>query len=79
VSEKAKLIRGDPPKIDFKKKGEPPKNEQNKLIRLKLLIHFMVAKPDFFSIWFEIQISDSNRFKIQISDSNPDSKPDFGF
>jgi hypothetical protein len=26
VSEKAKLIRGDPPKIDFKKKGEPPKN-----------------------------------------------------
>jgi hypothetical protein len=25
VSEKAKLIRGDPPKIDFKKKGEPPK------------------------------------------------------
>jgi hypothetical protein len=23
VSEKAKLIRGDPPKIDFKKKGEP--------------------------------------------------------
>jgi hypothetical protein len=28
VSEKAKLIRGDPPKIDFKKKGEPPKNEE---------------------------------------------------
>ena len=27
VSEKAKLIRGDPPKIDFKKKGEPPKNK----------------------------------------------------
>jgi hypothetical protein len=27
VSEKAKLIRGDPPKIDFKKKGEPPKKE----------------------------------------------------
>jgi hypothetical protein len=26
VSEKAKLIRGDPLKIDFKKKGEPPKN-----------------------------------------------------
>jgi hypothetical protein len=26
VSEKAKLIRSDPPKIDFKKKGEPPKN-----------------------------------------------------
>ncbi len=26
VCEKAKLIRGDPPKIDFKKKGEPPKN-----------------------------------------------------
>ncbi len=26
VSEKAKLIRGDPPKIDFKKEGEPPKN-----------------------------------------------------
>ena len=25
MSEKAKLIRGDPPKIDFKKKGEPPK------------------------------------------------------
>jgi hypothetical protein len=25
VSEKAKIIRGDPPKIDFKKKGEPPK------------------------------------------------------
>ncbi len=25
VSEKAKLIRGDPQKIDFKKKGEPPK------------------------------------------------------
>jgi hypothetical protein len=38
VSEKAKLIRGDPPKIDFKKKGEPPKNgkiqwEKNKMIR----------------------------------------------
>jgi hypothetical protein len=39
VSEKAKLKRGDPPKIDFKKKGEPLKNEnkrnmsdQNKLI-----------------------------------------------
>ena len=28
VSEKAKLIRGDPPKIDFKKKGEPPKKWQ---------------------------------------------------
>ena len=28
MSEKAKLIRGDPPKIDFKKKGEPPKNEE---------------------------------------------------
>ena len=28
VSEKAKLIRGDPPKIDFKKKGEPPKNNK---------------------------------------------------
>jgi hypothetical protein len=27
VSEKAKLIRGGPPKIDFKKKGEPPKNK----------------------------------------------------
>ncbi len=26
MSEKAKLIRGDPPKIVFKKKGEPPKN-----------------------------------------------------
>ncbi len=26
VCGKAKLIRGDPPKIDFKKKGEPPKN-----------------------------------------------------
>jgi hypothetical protein len=31
VSEKAKLIWGDPPKIDFKKKGEPPKNYQIKL------------------------------------------------
>ena len=29
VSEKAKLIRGDPPKIDFKKKGEPPKNQNS--------------------------------------------------
>ncbi len=28
MSEKAKLIRGDPPKIDFKKKGEPPKKEK---------------------------------------------------
>jgi len=28
VSEKAKLIRGDPPKIYFKKKGEPPKNKK---------------------------------------------------
>ena len=28
VCEKAKLIRGDPPKIDFKKKGEPPKNDK---------------------------------------------------
>jgi hypothetical protein len=28
VSEKAKLIRGDPPKIDFKKKGQPPKNKK---------------------------------------------------
>jgi hypothetical protein len=26
VCEIVKLIRGDPPKIDFKKKGEPPKN-----------------------------------------------------
>jgi hypothetical protein len=26
VCEKTKLLRGDPPKIDFKKKGEPPKN-----------------------------------------------------
>ena len=33
VSEKAKLIRGDPPKIDFKKKGEPPKKREKKLIR----------------------------------------------
>jgi hypothetical protein len=29
VSEKAKLMRGDPPKIDFKKKGEPPKKFEN--------------------------------------------------
>ena len=28
VSEKAKLIRGDPPKIDFKTKGEPPKKHE---------------------------------------------------
>ena len=28
VSEKAKLIRGDPPKIDFKKKGEPSKKRR---------------------------------------------------
>ncbi len=28
VSEKVKLIRGDPPKIDFKKKGEPPKKPE---------------------------------------------------
>jgi hypothetical protein len=28
VSEKAKLIRGDPPKIDFKKEGEPPKKQK---------------------------------------------------
>jgi hypothetical protein len=27
VSEMAKLIQGDPPKIDFKKKGEPPKKD----------------------------------------------------
>jgi len=27
VSEKAKLIRGDPPKNCAKKKGEPPKNQ----------------------------------------------------
>jgi hypothetical protein len=25
VSEKAKLIRGDPPNIDLKRRGEPPK------------------------------------------------------
>jgi hypothetical protein len=29
VCEKAKLIRGDPPKIDFKKKGEPPKKKES--------------------------------------------------
>jgi hypothetical protein len=28
VSEKPKLIRGDPPKIDFKKKGEPPNKKK---------------------------------------------------
>jgi hypothetical protein len=31
VSEKAKLIRGDPPKIAFKKKGEPPKKQQRSI------------------------------------------------
>jgi hypothetical protein len=31
VSEKAKLIRGDPLKIDFKKKGEPPKKGFEKM------------------------------------------------
>ncbi len=36
VSEKAKLIRGDPPKIDFKKKGESPKNEILKYYRNRL-------------------------------------------
>jgi hypothetical protein len=36
VSEKAKLIRGDPPKIDFKKKGEPPKNMKNALNLCKI-------------------------------------------
>jgi hypothetical protein len=35
VSEKAKLIRGDPPKIDFKKKGEPPKKLKNKGYTIK--------------------------------------------
>jgi hypothetical protein len=36
VSEKAKLIRGDPPKIDFKKKGEPPKNTNINLFCQKI-------------------------------------------
>jgi hypothetical protein len=27
VSEKAKPIRGDPPKIDLKRRWEPPKND----------------------------------------------------
>ena len=31
VSEKAKIIRGDPPKIDLKKKGEPPKKQQRSI------------------------------------------------
>ncbi len=36
VSEMAKLIRGDPPKIDFKKKGEPPK--KGKICYLLVLV-----------------------------------------
>jgi hypothetical protein len=36
VSEKAKLIRGDPPKIDFKKKGEPPKNQRKNPVKFGL-------------------------------------------
>jgi hypothetical protein len=40
VSEKAKLIRGDPPKIDFKKKGELPKKYKKEFIFVyfKLLV-----------------------------------------
>jgi len=37
VSEKAKLIRGDPPKIDFKKKGEPPNKRRIKLLSMSFL------------------------------------------
>ena len=52
MSEKAKLIRGDPPKIDFKKKGEPPKNviylriySKNAFLTLKnKIISHMAAK-----------------------------------
>jgi hypothetical protein len=35
VSEKAKLIRGDPPKIDLKRRGEPPKKEKFEYDHLK--------------------------------------------
>ncbi len=42
VSEKAKLKRGDPPKIVFKKKGEPPKNWKNsyQLMNFRYLINY---------------------------------------
>ena len=48
MSEKAKLIRGDPPKIDFKKKGEPPKNE--KILSLKKI------RKIFLKLFFKIII-----------------------
>jgi hypothetical protein len=50
VSEKAKLIRGDPPKIDFKKKGEPPKykkfpNFRTFLFKLRAFVYFVEGEP----------------------------------
>ena len=42
VSEKAKLIRGDPPKIYSKKKGEPPKN--NNSVERRVFIYFYNSK-----------------------------------
>ena len=52
VSEKAKLIRGDPPKIDFKKKGEPPKNSVFKVHEKSNPF----LKPIFLWIWGHIQL-----------------------
>jgi hypothetical protein len=47
VSEKAKLIRGDPPKIDFKKKGEPHKNDKKNALKFfffnfSLILNFLI-------------------------------------
>jgi hypothetical protein len=48
VSEKAKLIRGDPPKIDFKKKGEPPKNS----FIFRIVKFFPIVKNVTIQIFF---------------------------
>jgi hypothetical protein len=43
VSEKEKLIRGDPPKIALKGRGEPPKNQPKNLFLLKIIFFEILA------------------------------------
>ncbi len=55
MSEKAKLIRGDPPKIDFKKKGEPLKNGNP---------NFLFVSEKFVISMFVISRVDCNKYKF---------------
>ncbi len=45
--EKAKLIRGDPPKISLKRRGNPQKSEFTEIITVAVTLSRVLGRMDF--------------------------------